>query len=32
MSYRTRTYVAGEWDGDSDAIDQLYKCNTSLNI
>ena len=27
MSYRTRTYVAGEWDGDSDAIDQLYKWN-----
>ena len=25
MSYRTRTYVAGEWDGDSDAIDQTMR-------
>lgn len=27
MTYRTRTYVAGEWDGDSDAIGQLFKWN-----
>lgn len=27
MAYRTRTYVAGEWDGDYDAIDQLYIWN-----
>ena len=27
MLYRTRTYVAGEWDGDSNAIDQLYRWN-----
>jgi hypothetical protein len=27
MSYRTRTYIAGEWDGDSDAIDQIYRWN-----
>lgn len=27
MAYRTRTYIAGEWDGDSDAIEQLYKWN-----
>lgn len=27
MQYRTRTYIAGEWTGDSDAIDQLYKWN-----
>lgn len=27
MAYRTKTYVAGEWDGDSDAISQLYKWN-----
>ena len=27
MSYRTRTYIAGEWDGDSDAIEQLYRWN-----
>ena len=24
---RTKTYIAGEWDGDNDAIDQLYKWN-----
>ena len=24
---RTRTYIAGEWDGDSDAIEQIYKWN-----
>ena len=24
---RTRTYIAGEWDGDSNAIDQLYRWN-----
>lgn len=23
-SYRTKTYIAGDWDGDSDAIRQLY--------
>ena len=27
MAYRTRTYLAGEWDGDSDAIEQIYKWN-----
>ena len=27
MPYRTRTYVAGDWDGDSNAIDQLYRWN-----
>lgn len=27
MPYRTRTYIAGEWEGDSDAIDQLHKWN-----
>ena len=27
MQYRTRTYIAGEWIGDSDAIEQLYKWN-----
>ena len=24
IAYRTKTYVAGEWSGDSDAIEQLY--------
>lgn len=28
-TYRTRTYIAGDWDGDSDAIQQLYKWNDS---
>lgn len=27
MTYRTRTYIAGEWTGDSDAIKQLYMWN-----
>lgn len=27
MTYRTRTYIAGEWDGDSDAIGQIYAWN-----
>lgn len=27
MTYRTRTYIAGEWTGDSDAIEQMYKWN-----
>lgn len=27
MAYRTRTYIAGEWDGDSDAIEQIYHWN-----
>ncbi len=27
MAYRTRTYLAAEWDGDKDAIDQLHKWN-----
>lgn len=27
MAYRTRTYIAGEWNGDSDAIEQIYKWN-----
>lgn len=27
MVYRTKTYIAGDWDGDSNAIDQLRKWN-----
>lgn len=27
MTYRTKTYIAGEWEGDSDAIEQLYNWN-----
>ena len=27
--YRTRTYIAGDWDGDREAINQLYKWGKS---
>lgn len=27
--YRTRTYIAGDWDNDKDAVDQLHKWNDS---
>ena len=29
MRYRTKTYIAGEWSGDNDAVEQLYKWNES---
>ena len=29
MAYRTKTYIAGDWDGDCDLIKQLYKWNDS---
>lgn len=29
MVYRTKTYIAGEWSGDKDAIEKLYKWNES---
>lgn len=29
MTYRTRTYLAGDWTGDKDAIEQLYKWENS---
>lgn len=29
MYYRTKTYIAGDWTGDKDAIDQIYKWNRS---
>ena len=29
MRYRTKTYIAGDWTGDKDAIEQLYKWNSS---
>lgn len=29
MVYRTRTYIAGEWDGDSDLIEALQRWNES---
>lgn len=29
MAYRTRTYIAADWSGDKDAVDQLHKWNDS---
>lgn len=29
MTYRTKTYIAGDWTGDKDAIDKLYQWNDS---
>lgn len=29
MAYRTRTYIAAEWDGDSEAVKQFYKWKES---
>ena len=29
MAYRTKTYIAGDWTGDSNLIQQLYKWNES---
>lgn len=29
MAYRTKTYIAGEWDGDQDAIQKLHEWNNS---
>lgn len=29
MAYRTKTYLAGDWTGDKDAIEQLHKWNNS---
>ncbi len=30
--YRTRTYIAGDWDNDKDLIDKLYKWNDDDNL
>ena len=27
MAYRTRTYIAADWSGDRDAVEQLRKWN-----
>ena len=29
MYYRTRTYIAADWSGDYDAVEQLHKWNSS---
>ena len=30
--YRTKTYIAGDWDGDSDLIEKLYEWNNQDNL
>jgi len=30
MAYRTRTYIAADWDGDKNAIEQLHKWNDGM--
>jgi len=34
MAYRTKTYIAADWDGDNDAVDKLYewKKNNRLSL
>ncbi len=32
MVYRTKTYIAGEWSGDINAIEQLHKWNDSNHL
>ncbi len=32
MVYRTRTYIAGDWDGDQDLISKLYEWNDSNSL
>ncbi|SHK42063.1 hypothetical protein SAMN02745163_03763 [Clostridium cavendishii DSM 21758] len=29
MTYRTKTYIAADWTGDNDAVEQLHKWNDS---
>ena len=29
MAYRTRTYIAADWTGDSDAVKKLHQWNDS---
>jgi hypothetical protein len=31
MAYRTKTYIAADWTGDKDAVDQLHKWNDSYH-
>lgn len=32
MVYRTKTYIAGEWDGEQGAIQQLHAWNSSQHL
>ena len=29
MAYRNKTYIAGDWDDDYDAVEQIYKWKAS---
>jgi len=29
VAYRTKTYIAGDWTGDKNLIDELYEWNDS---
>ena len=32
MAYRTKTYLAGDWDGDKDLVDQLHSWNDNEHL
>lgn len=32
MMYRTKTYIAGDWDGDNNAIQKLYEWNKNKSV
>lgn len=32
MRYRTKTYIAADWDGDKDLVDKLYEWNNNRNL
>lgn len=32
MANRTKTYIAGDWDGDKDAVEQLYKWKNNNHL
>lgn len=32
MMYRTKTYIAADWTGDHDAVEQLHKWNDNRNL
>lgn len=31
MAYRTKTYIAGDWDHDRDAVEQIHKWNLDFH-
>ena len=32
MTYRTKTYIAGDWTGDKNLIDKLHEWNDNANL